>query len=198
MRENLLGEYHRKVLAEEQAAAKARDLKAKDLAGLKKQLRRKYGNHFRAWKAGLDLSGDNHLSKGEFMKAIVNEGYIGPPEDLWNELHKDGTGFIQLKDFEPAIGGAVDDFVGLLKAQTDENPNGSLIFMWQKHFDPHNTLKATFEQWEIGCKAIGFTGPYKKLFKWLDLNDSGDVTLDEIDPEAASAFARGDHLIGLA
>jgi hypothetical protein len=198
MRENLLGEYHRKLIEKEQAAAKAADLKAHDLPGLKKQLKRKYGNLFRAWKSGLDLSGDNSLSKQEFFTALVNEGYNGKPEDLWNELHTDGSGFIRLKDFDPMIGNAIEEFQNKLKAITDENPEGSIITMWIKHFDPHNTLKCTFEQWEIGMKAIGFTGPWKKMFKWLDLNDSGDVTLDEVDGEAASAFHRGDHLLGMA
>ena len=76
-RESFLGSYARRMVAEADAKAKERDLKASDLAGFKKQLKRKYGNLFRAWKQGLDLSGDNQLSKGEFMKAIVNEGYTG-------------------------------------------------------------------------------------------------------------------------
>jgi hypothetical protein len=197
-RESFLGSYARRMVAEADAKAKERDLKASDLAGFKKQLKRKYGNLFRAWKQGLDLSGDNQLSKGEFMKAIVNEGYLGNPEALWGELHTSGDGFIQLKHFEPLVGNPYEEFQQLLRVESDENPEGSLITMWIKHFDPKNTLRCTFEQWEIGCKAIGFTGPYKKLFTWLDLNDSGDVTLDEIDHEAAASFHRGDHEIGLA
>merc|ERR1719230_2325137 len=80
--------------AEEIMAAK--DVGARSLDGFKQLLETRFGNLVRAWRKGLDTSGDGKLSFTEFCNSCRAIGYTGNLKKLWNELDVDKSGFVSL------------------------------------------------------------------------------------------------------
>merc|ERR1719482_221024 len=72
-----------------------------------------------------------------------------------------------------------------------------MIKAWKKHFDPDRSGQCPKEDFEKACGAIGFEGSAEKVFTWLDYDNSGNVSLAEIDGDAYEAMERGDDLLGL-
>jgi Ca2+-binding EF-hand superfamily protein len=193
-RRSILGAAQRKDIADENAARKAADVQASDLAGFRKQLMRKYaGNLLKAWRLGLDLDGGGTLSYIEFCQAVRHQGYVGDMKKLWSEMDTDGSGFIALDEFAPAVAAATSELFEKMRAACA----GSLINCWIKKFDKSNSGRVSLEKFSKACEEIGVTADPEKLFGYFDFNNTGSLTLELLDPAQHAAMVRGDHELGL-
>merc|ERR1719506_2719692 len=105
---------------------------------------RKYaGNLLKAWRLGLDLDGGGTLSYIEFCQAVRHQGYVGDMKKLWSEMDTDGSGFIGLDEFAPAVAAATTELFDKMRAY--EPAAGSLIKCWLKKFDSSKSGHCSLE-----------------------------------------------------
>jgi hypothetical protein len=118
------------------AALQSADIGAHDLQGFKRLLIRRFGSIYRAWRKGLDTSGDNKLSFVEFTDACRAIGYAGSSKKLWRELDDDDSGVISLEELDPEIFMLVQNFYERMYAKFNKN----MIRAWV-HLDPKKTQR---------------------------------------------------------
>jgi len=63
---------------------------------------------------------------------------------------------------------------------------GNLVRAWRQHLDPDGDGRLQFTEFCTQCRAIGFQGNLKALWLSLDVDDTGDISLSELDPEAVA------------
>jgi len=186
--ERLLQEYNQALeLAEAKEAANKKLVGARDLDGFKTSLIHRFGNIARAWRDGLDTSGDNKLSFTEFTLACRNIGYMGSVKTLFKELDP-GTGVIMLEDLDPETHKAMHGFRELLK-----NRFGNTLQAWMQGLDLDGNFRLDQPEFIDRCVALGYEGDAAKLFDML-LKEKGSkfLTLEDIDKKAMEAFDHGD------
>merc|ERR1719399_2318827 len=186
--ERLLQDYNQALeLAEAKEAEGKKKLGARDLEGFKKSLIHRFGNIARAWRDGLDTSGDNKLSFTEFTLACRNIGYMGSVKTLFKELDP-GTGVIMLEDLDPETHKAMHGFRELLKKRF-----GNTLQAWMQGLDLDGNFRLDKPEFIDRCVALGYEGDAEKLFDML-LKERGSkfLTLEDIDPKAMEAFDHGD------
>merc|ERR1719326_968200 len=179
-----------------EAAAKEKakhDVGAHDGAGFEAALTRKYGNLLRAWTLALDIDGSGSIGFTEFCTAVRAQGFAGSLKDLWKEYDKDGEGFISMDEFCPEIAALMSSFKSFLK----EKHEGSLVKAWKKSLDLDKSGSIKKDELVEAMKKLGWDGDAARVYSLLDFDHGGSVTLEEIDPKAAQAMARGDDELGL-
>lgn len=70
---------------------------------------------------------------------------------------------------------------------------GSLVVGWRRAYDPDSDGKLQFSEFCKITHSIGFRGALKQLWRGLDNDNTGFVSLEELDPDGAQAlqeFAR--------
>ncbi|CAE7239126.1 unnamed protein product [Symbiodinium sp. CCMP2456] len=67
---------------------------------------------------------------------------------------------------------------------------GSALRAWCKHFDPDNDQKISQSQFLRGMSKMGYNGDAAALFKSLDADRSGELSLEEIDAYASGQWRR--------
>jgi len=58
---------------------------------------------------------------------------------------------------------------------------GSVAEAWSKAFDTDQSGSINFTEFGLGCKAAGYVGNVMKLWAALDVDHSGDISLEELD-----------------
>jgi hypothetical protein len=164
-----------------------KNIGARDLAGFKVSLCRRFGNIARAWRDGLDVSGDNKLSYTEFTTACRNISYQGSIKTLFKELDP-GTGVITLKDLDYETHWTMTEFKKLL-----EKRFGNTLQAWLLGLDLDKNLRLDKPEFIERCNALGFEGDPLKLFDMLlKTKESKYLTLGDVDEKAYQAFDHGD------
>jgi len=141
----------------------------------------------------LDSDGSGKISFVEFCNAVRAEGFNGSLKALWKELDADGEGFISMSEFAPQVSELVDSFIKCLK----DNHEGSIVKAWKKSLDTDKSGSVSKEEFIEAMGKMGFTGNAARVFKLYDIDGGGNITLEEIDPNAYQAMLRGDDLLGL-
>eukprot|EP00397_Hematodinium_sp_SG-2012_P007485 GEMP01007531.1.p1 GENE.GEMP01007531.1~~GEMP01007531.1.p1 ORF type:complete len:686 (+),score=116.01 GEMP01007531.1:51-2108(+) len=160
------------------------------LEGLKRLAARRYGNLVKAWSIAFDRDGNGRISFFEFSSACRALGFEGNIKKTFEEMDVDRNGAISMENFDPAMSQALSSFKELLAQKY-----GSIIQAFAALDQESGAL--TPDRFALKCTAIGYEGNARTLFDWLDANDSGTVTLDEIDPRAAMAQARDEAAVEL-
>lgn len=71
-----------------------------------------------------------------------------------------------------------------------EDKEGHTLKAWLRHFDSDNDCKITFSEFCIGMTNIGYTQNVVDLFNSIDLDGSGELSLEEIDAKSANLWSR--------
>eukprot|EP00746_Dinoflagellata_sp_MGD_P000358 gnl/MRDRNA2_/MRDRNA2_100645_c0_seq1.p1 gnl/MRDRNA2_/MRDRNA2_100645_c0~~gnl/MRDRNA2_/MRDRNA2_100645_c0_seq1.p1 ORF type:complete len:699 (+),score=124.53 gnl/MRDRNA2_/MRDRNA2_100645_c0_seq1:102-2198(+) len=71
---------------------------------------------------------------------------------------------------------------------TESDPSGSVLRTWLRYFDPDQNMKITFTEFCDGCKALQFQGDVTELFRSIDTDNSGELSLDEVDSRIANLW----------
>merc|ERR1719305_932905 len=77
----------------------AADVAMNDLAGLRKQMKLKYGSMMRAWTLLFDKENTGKLPQSRCFQVLREIGFKGPMEKCWKEMDKEGKGTITLEQF---------------------------------------------------------------------------------------------------
>jgi len=65
---------------------------------------------------------------------------------------------------------------------------GSVLRAWTGVFDNNNDQRVSKSEFSKGMRDLGYRGDVYILFAGLDDDDSGELTLDEVDPKAATLW----------
>lgn len=65
---------------------------------------------------------------------------------------------------------------------------GSLVAGWRRAYDPDSDGKLQFSEFCRISKSIGYTGYLKQVWQGLDDDNTGFVSLEELDPEGSKAL----------
>merc|ERR1719326_67857 len=62
---------------------------------------------------------------------------------------------------------------------------GNYVRAWREGLDFDKNGRLDFEEFRRCCSDIGYPGPRREVWEQLDVNDTGEVTLGEIDEPTA-------------
>ena len=119
---------------------------------------------------------------------------------LFSYLDLNGDGIEKRElDFLQMPKRSVQHFKLFLKnAGQVRNVPGSVAAGWRMHFDPHNVGNVSAIAFQAHCQSLGFSGQIHEIFSELDADQSGQISLDEVDPEAGRlVYAARKTLMGL-
>merc|ERR1719478_157376 len=174
-------------------ALKKKNIAGEGVAGFKKILKRRYGSMYRAWRQGLDTSGDGKLSFTEFTDACRAIGYAGVVRKLWDELDDDASGVISLAELDPYVNQIVNQFFNFFLTKYNDN----MISAWVECFDTKKKNRITVEEFVEACTTAGAFKKKKDaknvFYEFLTDPSVPKLTLDQIDQVAADCYKRGDY-----
>jgi len=129
-------------------------------SAFKSTLKSRCGSLLGAWREALDLDGNGRLTFGEFCQALHRLGLHGEVKRLWEELDKQGKGYLLFGDLDKDTDAALTEFQQKLIAQ-----HGNLLMAWIKDLDTGGTGCVSSGQFQRTCQKIGFSGDAKKTFQ---------------------------------
>lgn len=186
------GRAHRLRNQEERRATLKADIGPKSREAFIALLRRRFGSIPRAWRVHFDPGCNGKLNKAAFFEAARKVGYMDSLSTLWNELDQDKSGFISMDELDLEAHRLLSTFKGALLGRF-----GSMAAAWLA-MDADKTGRLELREVEDVCELLGIGRDRgRAIFSWYDFDNSGFITADELDPEAARALKRGDHEHGL-
>merc|ERR1719421_2729183 len=188
-----MGRAQKEAVDKAQAEKAAMDMGASNLEEFKGVMTRKYGNLLRAWKLGLDTDGSGKISFVEFCNAARSQGFAGNLKSLWKEMGGADDGFVEMREWAPEIAALMDSFMKCLK----DKHGGSLIKAWKESLDTDKSGRLSKDELVEAMAKLGWDGDAAKVYRLLDYDKSGFISLEEIDEKAAQGMERGDDLLGL-
>jgi len=139
-------------------------------AEVKEILLAKYRNFLTAWRQLLDKDGANRCNWFEFHQAAEKLGYKGDLAGAWRSLDSDASGYITLREFDPASSEILLNF----RKWSDEEFGGVRSAFSAFDVDGSNDIsRAEFRQ---ACRIFGFRGDAGRLFTALDVSNQGRLT----------------------
>lgn len=166
------------------AESRRLDMGAKDKHSFLQMLVNKYGSLHRAWVKALDNDGNGRLSKMEFFDAARALGYKADLRELWKELDQDGSGMISLDELAHEENAILESFFNALKREY------GTIFLGWRALDADRSGRATRPEFVEMCQKLEVDD---SVFDLLDLEKTGFVHLEQLDPAAAAAVMRGEE-----
>lgn len=152
-----------------------RDLaKAGTLDDFKKFLIRKYGNYLRAWYA-MDRDANGKLTYHEFATAARQIGFYGDIRALFDEMDREGREYVVLDELDRNSAVLICQFSELIKKHFGCARDAMLFAL-----DRDQNKQIYYEEFRDACDRIGFSGNHRHLFKCLDLDGNGFITLEEL------------------
>ena len=140
-------------------------------------LNQKFGNLVRAWRA-LDGSGSGRVQFTDFCQSCRQMGFQGNLKALWLSLDNADKGDVCLDDLDPDAVTCILDFTRLLRIFFDD-----LDSCWLAVLDPDASGRCSLEEFERACKVLGYIRNAKQLHKYLDIHNTGVITIDEMEAD---------------
>lgn len=141
---------------------------------VKRDLLVTYKTYLKAWRLALDENNSNRCTWPEFQSACRKVNFTGDVAGAWRALDTDLSGSITLQevDYESSATLAV------FKKWADDNFGGiRSAFMV---FDSDGSNGVTLREWRHACRIYGFHQGASNLFKQLDAEGVGSLSLDQV------------------
>lgn len=71
-----------------------------------------------------------------------------------------------------------------------EDKEGHTLRAWLRHFDCNNDCKISFSEFCRGMTKLGYSGDVVALYHSIDLDGSGELSLEEIDAKSGNLWSR--------
>merc|ERR1719240_848063 len=113
---------------------------------------------------------DNH--RAQQIRVIMGKDVRQNIENWWEQ-----------QEARDMCGSDLKGFLKLLRHRY-----GTTVAAWALGLDRIGAGRISWTMFCKGCRAIGFVGNFKKVWKALDVDGSGVITLDELDKPAAEAL----------
>lgn len=165
-------------LAAEQTGEKKRPKKPpEELAReFRAHVSQRYGSTVRAWKLGFDQDGNGKLNWTEFAQSCARCDWKEQIKDLFKAL-SGGDSFITINEFAPVAMQGLANFRFFLRERY-----GSIRKAWEICISCETAGKCRAKEFCDAVKLMGYDGvDAKLLFGWLDWDNSGSITLEELD-----------------
>ncbi|CAK9011477.1 Hypothetical protein SCF082_LOCUS11102 [Durusdinium trenchii] len=141
---------------------------------VKRQLMLVYKSYLKAWRVALDQDNSNRCSWPEFQAACRKVGFMGDVAGAWRALDADLSGSITLLEIDSESSSVLANF----KAWADQNFGG--IRSAFAVFDDDGSNSVTLREWRHACRIYGFNQGASSLFKQLDAEGMGSLSLDQV------------------
>lgn len=140
----------------------------------KAALIRHFKTYLRAWRRILDKDGTNRCNWDEFQGAVKRINYTGDAAGAWRALDEDLSGFITLHEIDEASSETLREF-----RQWADREFGGVRCAFGC-FDDDNSNKVTMKEWRRACRVYGYAGNASTLFRSLDVEATGSLTIQEV------------------
>eukprot|EP00438_Fugacium_kawagutii_P005776 Skav228437 [mRNA] locus=scaffold3558:172793:178853:+ [translate_table: standard] len=137
---------------------------------VKKQLLQVYKSYLKAWRVALDMDNSNRCTWPEFQAAC----FMGDVAGAWRALDVDLSGSITLQEIDKESSNVLATF----KAWADDNFGG--IRSAFAVFDSDGSNSVTMREWRYACRIYGFNQGAANLFKQLDGEGMGSLSLEQV------------------
>eukprot|EP00927_Polykrikos_kofoidii_P060289 TRINITY_DN55302_c0_g1_i1.p1 TRINITY_DN55302_c0_g1~~TRINITY_DN55302_c0_g1_i1.p1 ORF type:complete len:295 (-),score=40.70 TRINITY_DN55302_c0_g1_i1:220-1041(-) len=72
---------------------------------------------------------------------------------------------------------------------------GSLVAAWDTALDTDKSGQLSYSEFVAACRALGFNGSLKQVYRELDRDNSGSISVMELDPSCAVDVTKGRCLV---
>merc|ERR1712217_639683 len=151
--------------------SKANDQAAKQF---KAALLKTYGTYVKAWRTCLDIDSSNNVAWHEFYHAANRVKFNGDIAGAWRALDDDVSGFITLREIDPESAAILSS---LKRWADDEFGSVKTAF---RVLDTDHSGTMDFKEFQKAFTFYGFHGNKRRLFKSLDIDGTGSLSMDEI------------------
>jgi len=164
----------------------------------------------------LDIDRSGRCTLEEFLGACRELGWSGNARKLFQFLDLNARGAVTVDELEflgmrRRVLATVSAKQRILERQAKDRAEagavmgrfraflgqkcGNLVRAWRTELDPAGDGKLQFTEFCGRCRQIGFLGNLKALWLSLDVDDTGYVGLNDLDPEAIILFEDFKQLI---
>jgi len=178
----------------------------------------KFNNIQNAWKKFFDRDKNNHLDFKEFKQKCKDLGFSLSAKGMFIDLIAEkGRKYVQLADLDILLIGfpkkeaiikwegapeaieikrnsvkidhanvgakTADEFKKLLCSKFGNIPRA-----WRECLDNDDNGRLSFGEFCVSCRNLGYNGNVKALWKTFDDDNSGFISLKELDPQAQEAM----------
>ena len=116
-------------------------------------LKREHGTLLRAWHVAFDPQRTGAVGPPQFAAAARGVGFVGSAPAVFQELDREGRGFLKLGDLDEEAERITTEFRRLCKEQY----GGSMCRAWQECLDTGNRRGLTRADLAAACAKLGFS-----------------------------------------
>lgn len=137
-------------------------------------MRNKYGSVLNAWRSMLDVHGTGRVGQTDFLNGCTRMGMGAQGKLVWHNLRKDKVHPLEFHELDPKEGDTLDVFAKVLYEKVGFNMNKAWTQM-----DCMNQNYMTLDQFIRGCRAWGWWGDARLLYKGLDSSGLGRLKKED-------------------
>jgi len=140
----------------------------------KKVLLKEYKNYVKAWRVLLDRDGSNSVAWEEFEAAAKQINYVGDLAGAWRSFDEDISGTVSLREIDGPSFELLNGFKTWAESEFGSVKSTFLML------DADNSGDFDKREWAKSLVYFGFQGDCRALFKVLDTDGEGLVSIDEV------------------
>lgn len=141
---------------------------------IKHGLLHKYKRFLKAWRRTLDPEGKNRCDWPTFLKACRKIGYHGDRAGAWRSLDRDMSGYISLNEIDPLSCETLRQF----RAWADQSFGCTRSAFTV--FDDDGSNGVSKVEFRKAARIYGYEGDAKDLFDALDVENSGQLSVEQV------------------